>query len=154
MKNNWKLNIPDMSHLIKNATPRLLFTQTAPPPVKYKNTVLKEMADDIKTPLDIQLEAIESIAQSAQLQAHKALEELSISKEQLQLNKEQVESLSSIAQDAKTQASTACKELEILKQQLAFAKSEAESAKKDAVFAKITSILAIIISIVIPILTQ
>ena len=154
MGNNWKLNIPDMSHLINNTTPKLQFTQTSPPPVKYENTVLKEMADDIKTPLDTQLEAIESIAQSAQLQAHKALQELSISKEQLQLNKEQVEAISSIAIDAKSQAATACKELEILKQQLDFAKSEAESAKKDALFAKITSILAIIISIVIPILTQ
>lgn len=100
-----------------------------------------------------QVEAIEKIAQSAALHADQAVEQTNASKENLALFKEQVESLSSIAQGAKSQAISACKELDIMQQQLAFAKSEAESAKKDAVFAKVTSILAIIISIVIPLLT-
>ncbi len=117
--------------------------------MKHYDPKLKEY----QSALEQQVEAIEKIAQSATLHADQAVEQTNASKEKLALFKEQVESLSSIAQDAKSQAISACKELDIMKQQLAFAKSEAESAKKDAVFAKFTSVLAIIISIVIPLLT-
>lgn len=39
------------------------------PSTPYENTILKKMADDVKTPLEEQLEALQSIVDSAQEQA-------------------------------------------------------------------------------------
>lgn len=104
--------------------------------------------------LNRQVSAVEEIAQTAKLQADQALKQAIISEEKLALTKEQVEAISSIACDAKSQADTTRKELEIMKGELRIAKETAASSEKDATFSKVVAILAIVISIIVPVLTE
>lgn len=70
---NIKLNFPKyelkISDFPKPETPPLAFTATQLKPLKYEDTLFKKMADDIKSPIEQQLESIESIADSARKQA-------------------------------------------------------------------------------------
>ena len=99
-------------------------------------------------------ESLEKIAESAQSQVIQALEELHIALDNNTILKEQVENLGSISEDMKTQADSAFKQMKILKQQYELISKEAAAAKKDAAFSKILSIIAVIISIAMPLITE
>lgn len=66
----------------------------------------------------------------------------------------QVKAIELIAHEAQGQSESVAEQVKIMQEQLAFAKQEAESAKKEATFSKILAVLAIVISIAIPILTD
>lgn len=71
-------------------------------------------------------------------------------KEEQQQKKEFMESVKLIASNAEKQSDTAIKQVLALQAQLELSKSEAESAKKESLFSKTLSIVAIIVSLLIP----
>lgn len=71
-------------------------------------------------------------------------------KEEQQQKKEFMESVKLIASNAEKQSDIAIKQVLALQEQLELSKSETEAAKKEALFSKILSIVAIIVSLSIP----
>lgn len=87
--------------------------QTKIQPLKYENTWFKQMANDIKSPLEQQLESVESISDSAKKQADSAekqavsvSEHVRIMKEQLDLEKAKSEKATKTSLTAKFRANT------------------------------------------------
>lgn len=148
-------------HLFQQLSAECLQASSAPVINAIPNDDIEKMIEYLdpffrqkQETLNRQVNAVEEIAQTAKLQADQALKQVIISKEKLALTKEQVEAISSIACDAKSQAGTAHKELEIMKEELRIAKETAASSEKDATFSKVVAILAIVISIIVPVLTE
>lgn len=102
-----------MPNIPQPRTPELDFLKMKPEPLKYENSIFKQMADDVKSPLEQQLESLQMIAESAQRQADAA-------QTQAKLAEEAAEN----------------------------AKADAIIARKEARFAKIVSVMAIITPIV------
>ncbi len=82
----YKFNIPTPPQPFKIETSELVNLKM-PKPLKYENSIFKQQADDIKLPLERQINSIEHIAKSAEVHANSSLEEIRILKEQLELAK-------------------------------------------------------------------
>lgn len=116
-KLTFQMNIPKEQPLPTANFPKVKFE-----PPKYEDTLFKQMANDVKSPLEQQLAAVQSIADSAQKQAEAS---------QLQ---------------AKLALEAAVK-----------AEAEAKTARRDSIFAKVVSVLSLIIAIsavIVPVFTQ
>lgn len=102
--------------------PTANFSKLKLEPLKYEETLFKQMANDVKVPLEQQLASVQSIADSARKQAEAS---------QLQ---------------AKLALEAAAK-----------AEAEAKTARRDSIFAKVVSVLSLIIAIsavIVPVFTQ
>ena len=145
------------SHITKLAHETLktaeLFNQPTTPtlnitPPSYETTMFKKLADDIKQPLERQIDSVQSIADSAKRQADSLEDRVRIAREEADSAKRQADSLKERVRIAGEEADSAKRQADSLKEQVDIAKHEAESAKHDATFSKIIAVISILLSII------
>ena len=127
------------SHITKLANETLknaeLFNQPTTPtlnitPPSYETTMLKKLADDIKQPLERQIDSVQSIADSAKRQADSLEDRVRIAREEADSAKRQADSLKERVRIAGEEADSAKRQADSLEKQVDSVESIAKSADK------------------------